>query len=504
MPSSAAARPPQAFSLKAWGGRGPVPAAVLLAITALGAMLSFYRIGALSFWTDEICTMMFISHPLRELIHILWPTQMNMVLYYYLVYFWHHILPHSSDGALRAISAAFSIAAIPAVYCFARTISSDKTIATATGFGAALLLSLNGYRVQFAQELRSYSLALLLVTLSSLFLVKAIQKPQSAKFWVAYVLASTAGVYAHLFVGFVILAHAISLLAPLAKHPRGFPLKRAIVSYLAIALLISPLVVATRLTGTATIAWVTAPTLADIVETGVLLTGDQGNELLILFLLAIGIGIAASRKNPEPNIEGYGTVYLSIVCLVLPMTLTLILSYAYRPIFVNRYFVFLQPFLVTLASYGIAKLVVDSSTILKLAGAALFTGLMVLSAVGVANQFNGREKEDWRGVTRFLRAECAGPEDLRLYAPVWTRFYPGYYDYGLDPGEAAAGRVPEDPDAEQLARLASRSYREVCLVASPLGDRSASDAVRSVIRASYPNVTVSRFAGEMEVDVYTR
>ena len=85
---------------------------------------------------------------------------------------------------------------------------------------AALLLALNAFLVQYAQEARGYALATFLVALACFFYVRGAEGGR-ARDWVAYAAAMSLAFYAHLFAAFVLLAHAVTV-ALLPRRVTGF------------------------------------------------------------------------------------------------------------------------------------------------------------------------------------------------------------------------------------------------------------------------------------------
>src|SRR5579862_1541643 len=136
----------------------------LVLFCILAAFLSLHQIGRLSFWNDELFTVWHVNLGMRAM-------RANMSLYYLLVHVWMTLFSEASEGTLRTLSAIFFVFCIPAVFLLGRTVSNGKRAATATGLLAALLMAINAYAIQYAQELRSYSMVTLFAILSTFFLI---------------------------------------------------------------------------------------------------------------------------------------------------------------------------------------------------------------------------------------------------------------------------------------------------------------------------------------------
>src|SRR2546423_8067693 len=111
---------------------------------------------------------------------------------------WIH-LGHG-EAWLRALAAVAGALAIPAIYFLGRELWGRGA-----GLMAALLLALNAYHIRYSQEARSYSLAALLVILSSYFLVRLLRQPSPGIRW-KYSAASALAVYSHFYAVLVLLA----------------------------------------------------------------------------------------------------------------------------------------------------------------------------------------------------------------------------------------------------------------------------------------------------------
>src|SRR4029077_10007763 len=109
--------------------------------------------------------------------------------------------------------------------------------------------------IRYAQEVRSYALLVLLVTLSSLLFVRGIWRP-SWKVWASYTGATVLGIYSHFFAALVLAAHWISL-AFLRR--RDVPWRFVAMSACSAGVLLLPLVVFVLRKDTGQIGWIPRP-----------------------------------------------------------------------------------------------------------------------------------------------------------------------------------------------------------------------------------------------------
>jgi uncharacterized membrane protein len=99
----------------------------------------------------------------------------------------------------RAASALLGVVAIPVMYFIGREVRGNSA-----GIFAALLTTFNYMHIYYSQELRFYSMAFLLTTLSFLFLIKAFKSEKFIHF-IFYIFFTSALLYTHYY-GLVIFA----------------------------------------------------------------------------------------------------------------------------------------------------------------------------------------------------------------------------------------------------------------------------------------------------------
>jgi 4-amino-4-deoxy-L-arabinose transferase-like glycosyltransferase len=458
---------------------------VLLLITLVGAFLRIYHIDGTSFWNDELSTIQFVNHSIPGMFAIIWPKEMNMTLYYLLCNVWLHLFVYPSEGTLRMLSVIFSVLGIPAVYFLGRAVSDDKKIANSTGLIAALLITVNAFNIQYAQDLRSYSLLFLLSTLSTLLFIKAIRNPDSWKTWAAYSLVSIAGVYSHYFFTLLLLAQVVSLVVIFFENPRSIPSKKLIVSYAILLVSVIPQFVAALIAGPGGLSWITKPNIETIIDFAFSITGIS-DRWILFYVFAVIAGFLMGWIWTKKDIAKNWVIILFASCLLLPACLVLIESELHTPLFDPRYFIFSQPFLAIIAAFGIVKILHMQNYIAKFCGALLLIFIVIFSIIGVQNYFTYFKNEDWRGVAQFLGAECSGNDELRLYYPRWTQDFTSFYNPQLETQDLALENELLNPNQEILANLIPTNYSKVCLVVRPKDVQQ--EAVMAALQTKYPNI----------------
>jgi mannosyltransferase len=389
----------------------------VLAITGLGAALQLHAITAKSFWLDEGSSITMSRLDWFNFLRILWRREMNMALYYLLLRGWLHL--GDSVAWIRGLSVVFATAAIPAIFVLGR-----KMLGTSFGLVSALLLSVNAFQVRYAQEVRSYSLLVLLLIGSSYFFVSALENRRKRD-WTWYIVASSLAVYAHFFAVLVVLAHwaAVRVMAStagIAGAEEVRPEFRRAARL--IALWTAPIWIFIATTGAGPIAWIRRPGLDDILGLLMKLSGNADTLQVIVYSAFVMLGLIAgsmairSRRSESP-------AYVILACwFFVPLLIVLLVSLA-RPVFAPRYFMIVLPAWLMLTAAGITA---GRSQMLA---AVLAIGVAGSSFVGVRNYYKADfdiGRNDVRSATTYI-LDHAQPHDGVVFYTLSTRFPYDYY-----------------------------------------------------------------------------
>jgi hypothetical protein len=256
-----------------------------------------------------------------------------------------------------------------------------------------------------------------------------------------------------------------------------------------------------HLAGTNVLGWISAISLVGLETFAITLTGGDGGKLVGVYFIAVCAGILAysMRKN--------GDIYKKWICVlflnsfILPILFILIISKIYLPLFVDRYFIFSLVFMTILAAVGIVWLLYAKNYMLKIGGVLLFIVITIFSFLGAWNYLNRQYKEDWRGVSKFLTAECADPQNLRLYWTEWTADFTSFYNNQLKTQDQALEDQINNLSPDNAAALVPGSYNSVCLLIRP---GPGQDLVEAALQTKYPKVVPTpKFIG-LEVHIYEK
>jgi len=406
---SPASHSPQAAS-------SPLELGVLTVIAGVAAVLRFHSLAAKPFWFDEGVSVAIARLDWYNFARILWRREANMSLYYLLLHYWLHF--GGSEFFVRSLSVLFAVASVPVIYFLGRRLFESRV-----GLIAAALLAINAYHVQYSQDARSYSLMVLLCSLSSLYFLKCLSEP-SRHNRAAYVVASVLAVYAQFFSGLLVIAQWVSLW--FLHEPLSFQTLAKIKNeWRWIALLTSPVVAFVVTTGTGPLRWVQRPGLKDLWIFALHLTGNGGPWLLLACAAACLAALSPvwqTRKIPRVAREFWRCRFL-LCWLLLPLLPTLALSLV-KPLFVPRYFIFCLPALLLLVACGITRL--RSASLLV--PALLF--VLILPFGGTAGYYQQDldiQRDDWRAATHYLLNHARPGDALLFHVPMGRMPYDFYH-----------------------------------------------------------------------------
>jgi mannosyltransferase len=489
----------------------PVSVLTLVLLAAAAAVLRFSFLVRKPFWFDECFSVEVARLAWSDFVRLMWRREANMSLYYLLLRGWLHF--GSSPFFIRRLSVIISLATLPAIFWLARKLFDRRV-----GLLAVALISFNAYHIRYAQEARSYSLFVLLATLSSGFFVAALRKP-SRRSRFRYVLASVLAVYAHLYALLLLVAQWLSVRAG-KDATRLHPLRRA---WIWITLASSPLIIFAAKTGAGPIRWIQRPGIHDVLNFAEQIAGNDGLPLLFLYAAACLVAIIPHGKpsrllRDNARSDGW-TVRFLLMWLFFPVALILLLSLA-RPLFLGRYFNFCLPALVILAAAGLARL--RPTWLLAISLAAI----LLLSLHGTFSYFDhdfDLERDGSEAATSYI-LDHAQPGDAILFHIAEARV--PYEFFKSLRGGAEAVRVASGPEiitprhgdhldyrdfsgrpSSDFVHSASSQYSRVWVVLMSNENHGQPDAstqmLDNVFGEAFPRVERARFP-QVEVRLYSK
>jgi mannosyltransferase len=405
-----------------------------LALAAPAILLAGLAIGGLdlfSFWRDEIASVVFSKHSVRELLMVIDRDRSkvglaNMATYYLFLHFWLKL--GEAEAQVRLLSVVFGALTVIPVYFLARRLANWPA-----GLAAALVFALHPVVIHYAYEARGYSLAML-ITASLTLLVLIATERRSAWPWLAYGVIGALGLYVHFFIALVIAAHAGWVLA--ARRFPGWLSAAAVTLPLVVAAAPVPLIIRQYGGGH---GWIADLSLHQLWVTMISLSGG------VLLLAALGLAavgaVALRRRDP-------GT-WLSVATFAVPIVADVIMS-MWKPLLVARYLVICLPPFAVLAGVGIVSLPrwpLRAPAALRAAAAVVVAAPLLLA---LPSAYADQHGQDWRSLAAWI-ADDAAPGDRLLIRRWGARMLDFYLDRSdADPRPKAISRAFADrpqPDA---------------------------------------------------------
>jgi len=413
VPAEGAAAGAGGWPIRLWAGAA--------AVFVIGVILRCWSPTAL--WLDEALSVNIARLPLGAIPEAL-RHDGSPPLYYVVLHGWMRLFG-SGDGAVRALSSVFSIAALPPMW-FAGRRAGNR----ATAWAAVMLLASSPFAIRFATEARMYSLVMLEFVLAYLALGRALEHPDLKR------LAPLA-----LLTGLLLLTHywTIYLLAPvtlLLAH-RAFrgadprPARRALAAMVTGSLLFLPwlpsFVYQLRHTGT---PWARRPSFEAVI--GVLqdFGGGRGpvasiSSMVLLALVVLGLfARSLDRHRLELDVRTLPRGRALAVAAVGPVLIGVLLGILTGAAFEARYAAMALPPFVLLAALGtdaLADPTVRHRVLAVVALLGLWTGASTsLYRRTTARQVSTAIKE--RGSPGDVVAYC--PDQL---GPAVSRYLPDHF-----------------------------------------------------------------------------
>lgn len=500
-------KPPAAIAWPPW--------AILIGLTGLAFALRSAGLVTHGLWRDEVDAIRFAVFPLPELLRTFLTPGQNGPLYFFLLRPWL-ALAGETEFALRFFSLFFGVLAVPLAYRLGRLLLPGCSARQAQDAGqsrsrpgaalaVALLVATSPYLIWYSQEGKMYSLVVTLGLVSTICFLRLLGAQGSPwRWWLAYVIVTTASFYTHLIAALLVPAHAVILLVgPWSRRRRLGPW---LLSLAALVLPYLPL-----------LAW-QVPALLHKVETGyrfypldemlVTLWADYclgvnaGTGWWALALFS-AVGLAALLYAPFDTRPGRARLGVVLAWLLVPV-LAFFLITLRRPMFTTRYLIFVVPAWLLLLAAGLRAVGRWSRPLAGL----LLIGLVAANGFNLWTQAHAPFKTDFRGATAHVVKQLQ-PGDLVLFQIPYGRYSFDYYleqragpqSYRWADGLYTNAGLPPEEAERLMAELVTGS-QVVWLVESEAPMWDARSLVHGWLdahgeltdRAEFTGVTVHRYA----------
>ena len=282
----------------------------------------------------------------------------------------------------------FGLATIPLLYLVGR-----RTVGRTAALGACALFAVQPLVIPYMQEVRGYTLAMLLSTATILAWLHAVETDR-VRWWVVFAAVASASLYAHFFCGLVIGALLALIVAGAVPRTR-----RMGIAVVAVAVAGIPLVFFVFLEDSGQVSWIPALSPEQV---GDVLGALAGGSIALLAVLVVGVILALARPAAE---RSPGRILLAAWMLV-PVLAAIVIS-IWKPLLIPRYLIVVIPPLTLLAADGLLRIRP------RFAGALVLLAAVALSLGPLAARAND-VGEDWRGAAGWV-ASVAKPGDRVVY-----------------------------------------------------------------------------------------
>jgi len=395
------------------GSRPSLPVALAVAGLTLAALgLGFLRLQRRSFWQDEAFTWSTVDRGFPSLLKVIAHREGYQILHSLLEWPTNRI--SSTVDGLRAPSALAFAATVAAVWLVGRRLFDERA-----GLLAALLFTLNGFALEYAQEARGYMLATALCAWSGAFLAAHVLAPRR---WsrIGWIACGVLAIYAHGFAVLGVGAQVLSMWFLPAEKRRALHWIR---DGLLIALLAAPAIVApVAQINSGEIGFISKPGLNEIRGLAWSMSGRT-----VTAVPAIGLGIVVAFVVAAPLVrrnlhsDDAFRFALPTLWMAVPPFVLMAISYAH-PIWLERYALWSVVGVIVLAAFGLTRVGGGRS----LLTAVVVAAAIALSARGVTKWYSTPPNQDYHSAMSQL-APRLRPGDAIVFSPDEARLPSEFY-----------------------------------------------------------------------------
>ena len=504
---------------------------------ALALCFNLYRLGNPGIWFDEAFSVGLAQQSFPLLWHIIFGLEPNMELYYLFLHTWLGVTAlfglHPTEFVVRLPSTIFAASSTVALFLLGR-----RFLRLLPGLIGAGLYLLNDLQLVYAQQARSFSLQLFLLCVAwYAFLASLTGEAHQKRWWLCFILATSLAIYAHLFSLIILLAQLCAFgLLLILPGPWRAKAQRQMTSFLlslvVIGALILPMLPAS-LQGPKT-GWLSIPQLKDIPRLFLTISGNNKLYLLMLATCCLAVLVVAvqsylragklpfinaakwrpahtklhstntlemdhtgspTQKGHHPQKGGPSTrcndlqqflpIVLTLLCwLVVPITVSYLISQGSLRLFSSRYLVTIVPPLLLLVGLGI------SSLRWQLLQIMLVLGIFTLALYAVPYYYRSAQVEDWNRASFWVEQHYQSGDGLVCYDNATQQGCQVSLEYYLQAYPGAAHFSADAPGAFSWASFGS---------ANP--DAAINPTVLEVFATKHPHIffIVGRLPNNMAV-----
>ena len=404
-------------------------------ILLLGTILRLYNLGAESYWSDEIATMLEAQQSIPDLLTTGRLDQPPA--YYLLIHFWIRFFG-TAEVSLRSLSALAGIGSIILIYEVGK-----KLFGKEIGLLGAFFLTISDFQIYYAQEARNYSLFEFSALLSFLLFIIALRNKKRIHFFI-YAAVSVFMVYTNAYGVCVLAAQNLFFVFQSKKYRSEILIWFTCQALILVSIIpyYSPLifggsnvenVILSNVTGEppATVSFLLRSVYRFILPPRRYfgLEMEVGNSLLAVYAIGgvffvAGTYIHAIRQGKDnwvvalqgvvddlPKIpEMNSNLFMVGLWFLCPILIPFVISMIISPIYSHKYVISAAPafyLLLALGIYGVRRAVPLQISL---------GVLLILAVPGLSYYYAADVKDQWREAAAYVE-ENAGPDDVIVIAP---------------------------------------------------------------------------------------
>ena len=387
-------------------------------IVMLALALRLFQLGKESLWIDE-------GFSLRDATYLEVLKGIRPV-YYLVLRGWLDLGGGANEALLRLPSVIFGVAGVWVLYLLGRRLLGAQVALLASAFMAISVLQIN-----HSQEVRMYSLTVLLTLLASYSLVLYLERGK-ARYAVSYGLTAILSLLTFPLTVFVFMAHGLFLLLYLkAYKPKTYLVlgSEALVAAAWMPWMLNS-AHATESYGQGLTATLDKPNVMGVIgflgrfflwkwhePKGMLAAGIIGFSLMVT-LIAI-LGLRGFRRADT------GLTFTAL-WLAIPFAGLIIMSYALTNMWMLHYLIAASPALYLLAAKGIVSL----KNRYLIVGATSVIVLLTLGRLGM--YYVKTERPEWRQAVNYIQSHEQPGDAMGIYYGACQYVF-GYYYHGRSP-----------------------------------------------------------------------
>jgi mannosyltransferase len=400
-------------------------------IVFVSIFLRFYNLGTESLWLDETVSIKESSLTIQGM-----ATSSNQPpLYFLLLHNWIFLFG-SSEIALRSLSAFFGVLFVIVIFLTGNALYNKRV-----GLISAFLSSFAYAPIYYSQEARSYSLLLLLSTLSYWFFIEILLKDRIVLYF-AYIISSILLIFTHFYGLFIITSQVIFILIYFKKYKShmvkySISLSILLVSAIPMLWLIKDNAISIATTG----FWIQRPGIVNLFITFGSFFGKYNLYnyfLCVVFGLCLVLGIASqlnsankssnqmikSESLANTKLQSNQKIIILLLWLCIPVIIPFIESVLLTPIYISRYVIGVYPAICILVSIGLIN--INKKWIFY----PILALIIVLSSFILFQYYKNDVKQQWREAAQFIETNSF-PNDVIIIFQSYNQTPFNYYYKGL-------------------------------------------------------------------------